>query len=259
MRLADLSNPATASLLRCFSLLQPGQKAQPRHSLLLAPAAKLPLPLSAKTVLGRLAAGKEKRERKTALDSQIADLQGLQISHPRVSLVCVIWLCIDQSNQSTNEPPHAASDQLGSTPSYCLSRFTTGYHLPPTCGRPGHDQGTLVASASRACSSLPPAVPPCPPLLLPIPGAVRTSCASESHSLSCLASVSSRRSGQGRPILLPQPVSPRVQSPPPPPTRQEASTTLPFLPRPQQQRNPSTRPRRPHRRPGRYPRARRWP
>lgn len=91
----------------------------------------------------------------------------------------VIWLCI---NQSTNEPPQAASVRSAGVHTLLLPfkvhhRSPLPSHLRPTWARPGD----AVASASRACSSLPPAVPPCPPLFLPIPGAVRTFCASESQ------------------------------------------------------------------------------
>lgn len=149
-----------------------------------------------------------------------------------------------------------------------LSQISWGPHPPPafqgssqatTSLPPAADLGT---TRGRCCFRFPSLLVPAPrraSVPTPFPahswGPSAPSVPPNRNSLSCLASVSSRRSGQGRPILLPQPVSPRVQSPPPP--RQEASTTQPFLPR--HQRSPSNRSRRSHRRPGRYLRARRWP
>lgn len=254
VHLADLSNPATASLLRCLSLLQTGQKAQPRHSLLLAPAAKLPLPLFCQDwLLGWLALAGGKKD-SSIRQPGLLTLKGS--NQPSQSFPCLCDLAL---HRPVNQ--RAASSSLRSAGVHTLllpfkvhHRSPLPSHLRPTWARPGD----AVASASRACSSLPPAVPPClraHPFYCPFLGPSAPPVPPNRISLSCLASVSSRRSGQGRPILLPQPVSPPVQSPPPP--RQEASTTQPFLPRPQHK--PSNRPRRPHRRPGRYPRARRWP
>lgn len=137
----------------CFRQEQ-AQKAQPRHSLLPASAAKLSFAACCQACTRVAGAGRRKKDKIRQPD---CCFPRAQISHPRVSL-SVIWLCI---NQSANEPLQAASGQLGSTPSCCPFKVhhksPPPSHLRPTWARPGD----AVASASRACSSLPPAVPPC--------------------------------------------------------------------------------------------------